>query len=151
MERHRPDQHVQLRAEVLPDQRPSPIPFGALGSPAAAGNPGTTLLRVLNAGLTTHVPMIQGAYWTLVAEDGKPYSYRRDQYTALLPAAKTVDVLLTPDSGGGNYAIMDRRLSLSNAGWSDGGMLAVLQYARSVPRVAVGPSDPNLPPIATAD
>ena len=115
------------------------------------GNPGTTLLRLLNAGLTTHVPMIQGAHWSLVAEDGKPYSYRRAQYTALLPAAKTADLFLTPDSGGGNYAIMDRRLSLSNAGWSDGGMLAVLQYAALGAAGPVGPSDPNLPPIANAD
>ena len=52
-----------------------PYPFG---TPVIAprGNPGTTLLRLLNAGLTTHVPMIQGAHWTLVAEDGKPYPYR---------------------------------------------------------------------------
>ena len=129
-----------------------PYPDGSLViSPAVTGNPGTTLLRLLNAGLTTHVPMIQGAYWNLVAEDGKPYSYRRAQYTTLLPAAKTADLLLTPDSGGGNYAIMDRRLSLSNAGWSDGGMLAVLQYAALGAEGPVGPSDPNLPPIATPD
>ncbi len=72
--------------------------------------------------------MIQGAHWTLVAEDGKPYSYRRDQYTALLPAAKTMDVLLTPDSGGVNYAIMDRRLSLSNAGCPTAACWPFLQY-----------------------
>jgi FtsP/CotA-like multicopper oxidase with cupredoxin domain len=96
---------------------------------APAGNPGTTLLRLLNAGLTTHVPMIQGNHWTVVAEDGKPYPYRSTQYTALLPAAKTVDVLLTPDIGGAVYSIMDRRLSLSNNGLSDGGMLAFLQYS----------------------
>ena len=55
---------------------------------APAGNPGTTLLRLLNAGLTTHVPMIQGTHWTVVAEDGKPYPYRPTQYTALLPAGE---------------------------------------------------------------
>jgi len=92
------------------------------------GNEGRTLVRLLNAGLTTHVPMIKGAHWTLIAEDGKPYAYRRDQYTALLPAAKTLDLLFTADSGGGDYAIVDRRMSLSNAGASDGGMLAVLRY-----------------------
>ncbi len=97
---------------------------------APAGNPGTTLLRLLNAGLTTHVPMIQGTHWTVVAEDGKPYPYRPTQYTALLPAAKTMDVLLTPDIGGAVYSIMDRRLSLSNNGLADGGMLAFLQYSK---------------------
>jgi FtsP/CotA-like multicopper oxidase with cupredoxin domain len=93
-----------------------------------AGNPGTTLLRLLNAGLTTHVPMIQGTHWNLIAEDGKPYPFSPKQYTALLPAAKTMDVLLTADAGGATYAIMDRRLNLSNNGLSDGGMLAFLQF-----------------------
>ena len=120
------------------------------GQPFPSGTPvmtlaGTTLLRLLNAGLTTHVPMIQGAHWTLVAEDGKPYPYPRTQYTVLLPAAKTTDVLLTPDSGGAVYAIMDRRLSLSNNGMSDGGMLAFLKYSA----LGVdGGSGTNTPPIA---
>jgi hypothetical protein len=115
---------------------------------APAGNPGTTLLRLLNAGLTTHVPMIQGTHWTVVAEDGKPYPYRPTQYTALLPAAKTMDVLLTPDIGGAVYSIMDRRLSLSNNGLADGGMLAFLQY--SAQGAAIG-SAGNTPPEAVAD
>jgi FtsP/CotA-like multicopper oxidase with cupredoxin domain len=118
---------------------------------APAGNPGTTLLRLLNAGLTTHVPMIQGTHWTVVAEDGKPYKYPRTQYTALLPAAKTTDVLLTPDSGGAVYPIMDRRLSLSNNGLSDGGMLAFLQYAALGVSGTAGTSSGNSPPVANAD
>ena len=114
------------------------------------GSPGTTLLRFLNAGLTTHVPMIEGSYWTVVAEDGKPYPYQTKQYTALLPAAKTMDVLLTPDAGGAVYSIMDRRLGLSNNGVEDGGMLAFLQYAASG---AVGGVDgsTNPPPVAVDD
>jgi FtsP/CotA-like multicopper oxidase with cupredoxin domain len=127
------------------------------GQPFPVGTPvispaGATLLRFLNAGLTTHVPMIQGAHWTLIAEDGKAYPYRRDQYTALLPAAKTMDVLLTPDIGGASYAIMDRRLSLSNAGVSDGGMLAFLRYGGQG-TVGGGSSDPipNQPPVALDD
>jgi hypothetical protein len=113
---------------------------------------GTTLLRLLNAGLTTHVPMIQGTHWTAVAEDGKPYPHRRTQYTALLPAAKTVDVLVTPDAGGAVYPVLDRRLSLSNNGLSEGGMLAFLQYgAQGV--VGGGASDPtpNVAPKALDD
>ena len=113
-----------------------------------AGNPGTTLLRLLNAGLTTHVPMIQGTHWTVVAEDGKPYPYRPTQYTVLLPAGKTTDVLLTPDIGGAVYSIMDRRLSLSNNGLADGGMLAFLRY--SAQGAATG-SPGNTPPEAVPD
>jgi FtsP/CotA-like multicopper oxidase with cupredoxin domain len=113
------------------------------------GLPGTTRLRLLNAGLTTHVPMIQGTHWTVLAEDGKPYPYSFTQYTALLSAAKTMDVLLTPDSGGGTYPIMDRRLGLSNNGLSDGGMLAYLQYGAA--GLAGDNSGGNAVPVATDD
>jgi FtsP/CotA-like multicopper oxidase with cupredoxin domain len=132
----------------------APFVFGSTAPvmPTASGDPaGTTLLRLLNAGLTTHVPTIQGLHWDLIAEDGKPYSFKRSQYTALLPAAKTMDVLLTPDVGGGSYAIVDRRLSLSNAGLPNGGMLAVLQYGPSGVAGAPLPGDTNLPPLALAD
>lgn len=106
-----------------------PYPGNALIAPVGA--PGTTLLRLLNAGLTTHVPMVQGLHWTVVAEDGKPYPFSARQYTALLPAAKTMDVVLSPaaDIGGGTrYAVLDRRLNLSNSGMAYGGMLAFLSY-----------------------
>lgn len=116
------------------------------------GNAGTTLLRLLNAGLRTHVPMIQGNHWDLVAEDGKAYPYPRKQYTALLSAAKTMDVLLTR-SAGATHAIIDRRLSLSNNGLPDGGMLAFL--GTGAVAAAGGAGDPgvdaNLAPIAAPD
>ena len=96
-------------------------PVAGLNTPQ--GN--VSLLRMLNAGLTTHVPMVQGAYWDIVAEDGKPYPFKAKQYTALLPAAKTLDLVLTRTPGV-TYAIMDRRLGLSNSGQANGGMLAFL-------------------------
>jgi FtsP/CotA-like multicopper oxidase with cupredoxin domain len=106
-----------------------PYPGNAVITPS--GNTGSTLLRLLNAGLTTHVPMIEGLHWNVVAEDGKPYRFSAKQYTALLPAAKTMDVVLNPaaDIGGATrYAVLDRRLNLSNSGLSQGGMLAFLSY-----------------------
>lgn len=125
-----------------------PYQFGAAVI-EPAGSPGTTLLRLLNAGLTTHVPMIQGKHWDVIAEDGKPYPYRRTQYTALLPAAKTVDVLFTPEIGAA-YPIMDRRLSLSNSGLSDGGMLAFLRVS-SLGGGGGGSGGVNLAPVADND
>lgn len=125
-----------------------------IGAPTVVpeGNAGTTLLRLLNAGLTTHVPMIQGNYWNVVAEDGKAYPFPRNQYTALLTAAKTMDVLLTR-SAGSTHAIIDRRLSLSNNGSSDGGMLAFLGTGASGGGAGGGGggTDSNLAPIALAD
>jgi hypothetical protein len=113
------------------------------------GNNGTTLLRFLNAGLTTHVPMIQGTHWSLIAEDGKKSPIVAKQYTALLPAAKTVDVLLNANTGGASYPILDRRLNLSNNGISNGGMLAYLQFGASGGTQGVG--DTNTIPVAGDD
>lgn len=92
-----------------------------------------TLLRFINAGLQTHVPVIDGATLRIVAEDGNPYPWPanpREQYSVLLPAAKTVDAILTPQltpGGAANrYPLYDRRLGLTNDGTQDGGMLAFL-------------------------
>ena len=124
--RHRPaDQHLRLRAQVLPDQRPA-LHIRCAGHRAGRQSR-TQRCCACSTRADTHVPMIQGNYWEVVAEDGKPYPYPTHQYTALLPAAKTMDVLLTP-RWRRRYAIMDRRLSLSNNGMSDGGMLAFVGW-----------------------
>lgn len=126
-----------------------PYPLGATVI-EPLGSPGTTLLRLLNAGLMTRVPTIQGRHWDVIAEDGKPYPYRRNQYTALLPAAKTVDVLFTPEIGA-IYPIMDRRLSLSNNGLPDGGMMAFLRFGSLAAMGVGGTAGGNNPPVADSD
>jgi hypothetical protein len=69
----------------------------------------------------------------LVAEDGNAYPWPanpREQYSVMLPAAKTIDAIIVPPAGAGGgvtrYPIYDRRLNLSNDGAPDGGMLAFL-------------------------
>ena len=111
------------------------------GKPFQAGDPAlatlipgqSTLLRFINAGLQTHVPVINGMTMRLVAEDGNPYPWPanpREQYSVLLPAAKTIDTIIVPQVGVGGaaarYPIYDRRMSLSNNGAPEGGMLAFL-------------------------
>jgi FtsP/CotA-like multicopper oxidase with cupredoxin domain len=87
----------------------------------AAGSAGqTTLLRLLNAGLQSRSPVLQGHYMRLVAEDGNPYPYAREQYSVFLPALKTVDAVITPAEAA-TYPIYDRRLAF--------GMLAHLTVA----------------------
>ncbi len=76
------------------------------------------LVRVANAGLTSRSPSLRDGHWTLLAEDGKPYPYPRQQAVVLLPAAKTTDALFTPHllasaSGTeGDIVIFDRRAGL---------------------------------------
>ncbi len=78
------------------------LPAGGVGTP--------TLVRMLNAGLDFHVPTLNSAYFSIVAEDGNPYPYPKIQYSAFLPAGKTLDALWQPDAAG-LHVIYDRQLS----------------------------------------
>ena len=82
------------------------------------------LIRMINAGLTSHIPTLQ-THVDIVAEDGSPYPYVRPQYSALLAAGKTLDAVFTPASEG-SYSIHDSAMGLSNSGVASGGMLAFL-------------------------
>lgn len=87
---------------------------------------GGTLLRLFNMGLQTRSVLLQGSYMSLIAEDGQPYNYPKEQYAALLPAGKTLDAMVAFPTDG-IYPIYDRRLGLSNGQSLGGGMLARLQ------------------------
>jgi FtsP/CotA-like multicopper oxidase with cupredoxin domain len=110
-----------------------PSYFLVNGQPFAAGDPPVAsvtsdqrvLLRFLNAGLNTHVPALQGAYISVIAEDGKPYPYPREQYSVMLAAGKTQDAIFNPTAG--TFAVWDRSLHLSNAGAAGGGMFSTIQ------------------------
>jgi hypothetical protein len=98
----------------------SPIPAGAVG--------GRTLIRFLNAGLEDHVPVLQGSHMSMVAEDGNPYPYAREQYSLLLAALKTRDGIFAP-AADGEYAVYDRRLRLTNNLQGGGGMMSFLSVS----------------------
>jgi len=99
------------------------------------------LLRLINAGLTTRVPMISNGHISVIAEDGNllPWGNNpRQQYSVLLPAAKTIDALYVAqvvDGQDSRISIFDRRLGLINSAMLDGGMMAYL--------------DVTLPPLVT--
>jgi len=113
---------------------PNPIP---VGGPFGVNQ--KTLVRMLNAGLRTHVPTFLGAYISLIAEDGKPYLHTKEQYAVNLPAGKTIDAIFT-SSAPGDYSVFDRRLNTTNAGASPGGMIAKLTVGGAA-----------LPPVAYND
>ncbi len=80
----------------------------------AGGAPGqTTLIRLINMGLTTHMPLVHGEYVTVIAEDGHPYPYEKKQYSVMVAAGQTKDVLFKPTSVG-SYPLFDRMLNLTN-------------------------------------
>jgi FtsP/CotA-like multicopper oxidase with cupredoxin domain len=126
-----------------------PYPHASL-DPFVTVPAGTALLlRLINAGLKTHVPTLNGQYWRIVAEDGNPVPYLsnpRQQYTAFLPAGKTVDVLLKPANTGSatpvRYAIFDSRYFDTNNGAPGGGMLARFDVGPAVAAAPVFDSAP---------
>jgi len=120
-------------------------PYDTASPPPAigAGTPGNdVLLRFLNAGLRSHAPAIVGLNMQLVAEDGNPYpGLMKRQASALLPAGKTLDVLVAMPDVDATYPLFDRMLDLSNDNQADGGMLAYLQVGTG----SVPPTPPDPP------
>lgn len=100
-----------------PDGTPPEIPAGRATE--------TLHIRFLNAGYMSHTPTLQGPYMQIVAEDGNPYPFAREEYSALLHAGKTLDALWTPAENG-SFVLYDRSLSLSTNGVPGGGMLVNL-------------------------
>ena len=78
------------------------LPAGDLNLP--------TMIRMLNAGLDFHVPALNSGYFDIIAEDGNPYPFPRKQYSAFLPAGKTLEAMWQPDSAG-MHVVYDRQLS----------------------------------------
>lgn len=78
------------------------------------GAPGaTTLIRFINMGLKTHIPTVQGEDFVVIAEDGYAYQDPKNQYSLLVAAGQTKDVLFTPPQSA-TYAMFDRMLNLTN-------------------------------------
>ncbi len=105
------------------------VPYTSSLPPVFAGTNGSSvLLRVLSASYDERVPTLQGSYMSVVAEDGNPYTYPKERYAYLLPAGKTWDAVVSVDNP--KYLpFYDRRMGLSNATGSTGGMLTYLGFA----------------------
>jgi len=119
-----------------------PTYFLINGEPYAAGQPpipaGTVnqrlLIRFLNAGLQSHVPVLHNYYGQLLAEDGNLLPFAREQYEVLLAAGKTCDVLVQPTAAG-IVTIYDRTLDLTTGAQWPGGMLVNLSVSAAQQRM----------------
>ena len=107
-------------------------PYTDSTQPIQAGTANeTALIRFYNAGVESHAMVMQGLYMKLLSEDGNLYQFPKEQYSALLPAAKTAEALITAQSGG-DYPVYDRRLFLLNNGTAPGGMFSVLRVSSTL-------------------
>ena len=120
-------------------------------------------MRLLNAGLRTHVPTIVGLPVSLVSEDGNlAPGNAKVQNEVLLTAGKTHYVFVSPPqvtpvpSTGAVYAaasftVFDRQLSLSTANQGNGGMQGFLRVASAGAMTGTGALPPAVLPTAVAD
>lgn len=98
-----------------------------LGAPPTQAGTGRVLLRFLNAGLQTQVPILQGLYMKIYAEGAYVLPFAREQYSLILPAGGTADAIVQPTAIG-MIPLYDRRLKLTNNQLPDGGMLTNIQF-----------------------
>lgn len=116
-------------------------PYSALTAPIAAGQAGQrNLLRLLNAGVESHVAALLGGHFQVIAEDGNPLAHPREQYETLLAAAKTMDAIWVP-AVNGTYSIHDRR--------NRQGMLAKLEVSAGAAVAPTAVSDAYSTPVNT--
>ena len=108
--------------------------FTAATANLSVGNKGErVLIRFLNAGLESHVPVLQGKHMSMVAEYGHAYPFAREQYSVLLAAGATKDAVFAPSSAG-DYPLYDRRLRLTNSAQAgDGGLMRILSVTEPAP------------------
>jgi PKD repeat protein len=85
---------------------------------------------MINMGIEQRLPVFQGLYVDLVAEDGYAYPFTRTEHTVVLPPVKTKDALILPNVEG-THAVYDAAMGLNNAGVSPGGMLSYLAFGPS--------------------
>lgn len=114
-------------------------PHTAATPAIAAGIQGESLLiRFLNAGLKNRVPVVQGSYMSLIAEDGYLQPYASEQYSVVLAPGKTFDAIIA-STPGGLLSIYDRTLGLGNADGTNNGMFAQLDVSMlTLTETAVG-------------
>jgi FtsP/CotA-like multicopper oxidase with cupredoxin domain len=73
----------------------------------------TKLMRFINMGLKTHVPVLHNEDFKIIAEDGHEYQYPKNQYSITIAAGQTKDALFTPTVSN-DYPMFDRILNLTN-------------------------------------
>jgi len=91
------------------------------------------LVRFLNAGLLTRIPELLGASMTTLSEDGNLSPYPTEKRNAIgLLAGKTLDVIVTPETGGVMMSLFDRRGYVS-LGTANGGGTSTGQVIPGLP------------------
>jgi hypothetical protein len=123
--------------------------------PIPVGAGGTTLLRVVNAGIVQHAIGVLGSTETVVGVAARALSHPYTVAAENVSAGDTLDVLVTvPSAPGLKYAVLDPSFRLDNDGQASsaasgnivglGGQLTFLQASGTGPDPASAPTVTNL-------
>lgn len=138
-----------INGQAFDKTHPEKSTFPVAATPAASS--GNVLIRLLNAGLHTHIPSVVGLGMSLVAEDGNVAPGNpKLQNEVLLTAGKTYDALVAPPQvspapatgaafAPATFSVFDRKLSLTTANQPDSGMQGIIQVAGGTLQAAVTP------------
>ena len=107
-----------------------PVQADAGGVPHFIGTASSHLIRMANAGLQTRVPTLADGIWALLGEDAQPYPYAREQYSAFLPAAKTMEAWLGTAR---TTTVFDRRMAFGDSANGVAGQLLQLSTLQVIP------------------
>lgn len=102
--------HFRIHVYDAATQLPVQVDAGTV--PQFIGTASPYLIRMANAGLQTRVPTLADGTWALLGEDAQPYPYAREQYSALLPAAKTTEAWL---GAARTTSVFDRRMAFADS------------------------------------
>ncbi len=119
-----------LRTHVYDAATQLPVQVDAGSVPQFIGTASPYLIRMANAGLQTRVPTLRDGTWALLGEDAQPYPYAREQYSALLPAAKTTEAWL---GAARTTSVFDRRMAFAD---SANGVAGQLLQVSTTPVIA---------------
>jgi FtsP/CotA-like multicopper oxidase with cupredoxin domain len=108
------------------------------------------LLRLLNAGLESHSPVLLGAAFTVVGEDGNPSQATmlgHSQYSTLLPAGKSLEAIWTAGASG-VFPLIDHRRQTAHAAPAQLGTGGSVVAAASgaLVKLEIGAAPPAGPP-----
>jgi FtsP/CotA-like multicopper oxidase with cupredoxin domain len=85
-------------------------PYSPSKGPFTASPGQKILMRFLNAGFEDRFLVIEGTRMSVIAEDGNKLPFPKNTYSLLLPAGKTLDVLVGPLAAG-YYSIYERGIA----------------------------------------
>ena len=114
----------------------------AIGSLSGMTAGNDVLVRILNAGLETRTLILQNLFMNILAQDGNLQPYVKQKYSLVVPAGKTIDVIVSLPAGfiGTALQLFDSRNMVSQGVGGAAGRTSAIPVPISAPTNVAAPS-----------